>query len=106
MPNYEVPMTASFFVEAANKEEAGNLLDYWWRLLHGVDVDKSYQMRQVGTVLPRRWSIGAEQPSDPAAHPARDKKVQDLMNKHRAKFKMDEASIRLIEEAEHEFEDV
>lgn len=106
MPNYEVPMTASFFVEAANKEEAGNLLDYWWRLLNGVDVDKSYQMRQIGTVLPRRWSIGSEEAISPEKAPTGGRKVQELMNKHREKFKIDEASIRLIEEAGHEFEDV
>lgn len=106
MPGYEVPVTVSFSVQAESKEEAGNLVDYWWRLLNGVDVDKSYQMRQDGTVLPSQWHIGSEKAMAPGEHQTQNQKVQALMNKHREKFKFDEASIKLIEEAEHGFEDV
>ena len=106
MPSYEVSVTASFFVQAENKEEAGHLLDYWWRLLGGADVDKSYQLRQSGAIYPRRWSVGDERAASAADHLAHSRHIQELMNRHRERFKFDEASVKLIEEAEHEFEDV
>jgi len=106
MLTYEVPVTVSFFVQAESAAAAGNLVDYWWRLFSGVDVDKSYQMRQEGVIMPQRWSIGEESAPPPAKRQAHDQKVQALMNKHREKFKFDEASIRLIEEAEQEFDNV
>jgi len=106
MPSYEVSVTASFFVQAESKDDAGHLLDTWWRLLGGADVDKSYEMRQSGLVYPRHWSVGSEKVASATEHPAQSRHIQELMNRHREKFKFDAASIKLIEEAEQEFEDV
>lgn len=110
MPTYEVPVRAAFLVEADTVTSAGNLVDQWWRLLGGADVEKCFQMRQEGTILPQRWSIGdditlGEKVKAPVRR-GHSEAVQGLMHKSREKFKLDEASIRLIEEAAHEFENV
>ena len=106
MPGFEVQVTASFFVQADSKEDAGHRLDHWWRLFNGADVDRSYQMRQEGAILPRRWTIGPEEKLAPDERRTQVRQVQDLMNRHRSKFKIDAESVKLIEDAEHDFEDL
>lgn len=106
MPSYEVSATASFFVQADSKEQAGHLLDDWWRLVSGADVEKSYELLRSGFVYPRHWRVGYEKAVPPGDHPTQGRQIQDMMNRHREKLKLDADSIKLIEEAEHEFEDV
>ncbi len=95
MPSYEISATASFTVQAESPEAAGHVLEDWWR-----------SQSAAGSVTLRHWHVGSEKAAGADASAGQVRKIQELMTRGREKFTLDAASVKLIEEAEHEFEDV
>ena len=95
MPSYEISATASFTVQAESPEAAGLALEGWWRSPNAGD-----------SVTLRHWHVGSGKAAVSGASAGQVRQIQDLMNRGREKFTLDAASVKLIEEAEHEFEDV
>ena len=95
MPNYEISTTATFLVQADSQKAAYPLLEEWLRSLSTGDV-----------VTLRHWHVGSEKVGGPGSSTGQVRQIQELMNRGREKFTLDAASVKLIEEAEHEFEDV
>jgi hypothetical protein len=95
MPNYEVSATASFVVKAESQEAAGLMVEDWWQSHRAGD-----------SVTPRHWHIGSSKAAGTGRGSGPGRQIQELMTRGREKFTLDAASVKLIEEAEHEFEDV
>ena len=95
MPSYEISATASFTVQAESPEAAGLVLEDWWRSPRAGD-----------SVTLRHWHVGSDTRAMAARSSGQVRKIQELMTRGREKFTLDAASVKLIEEAEHEFEDV
>ena len=95
MPSYEISATASFTVQAESPEAADLALEGWWRSPHAGD-----------SVTLRHWHVGSGKAAGSGASAGQVRQIQELMNRGREKFILDAASVKLIEEAEHEFEDV
>ena len=95
MPSYEVSATASFVVEAESQESAGQVLEKWWQSHHAED-----------NVMLRHWHVGSSKAAGAGRSSGQGRQIQELMTRGREKFTLDAASVKLIEEAEHEFEDV
>jgi len=95
MPSYEISATASFTVQAESPEAADLVLEDWWRSPRAGD-----------SVTLRHWHVGSGKAAGSGASAGQVRQIQELMNRGREKFILDAASVKLIEEAEHEFEDV
>ena len=95
MPSYEISATASFTVQADSQKAACQLLEEWWR-----------SQSAEGSVTLRHWHVGSEKAAGAGASAGQVRRIQELMTRGREKFTLDAASVKLIEEAEHEFEDV
>ena len=95
MPSYEIFTTATFQVQAESQEAAGHVLEEWWRSLSAGDA-----------VMLRHWHVGSEKATGSGGSAGPVRQIQELMTRGREKFTLDAASVKLIEEAEHEFEDV
>ncbi len=95
MTSYEISTTATFLVQAQSQEAAGRVLEQWWRS-HPAE----------GSVTLRHWHLNTEKATGPGSSSGQVRQIQELMTRGREKFTLDAASVKLIEEAEHEFEDV